>query len=98
MSAANQKAVCGTCYKNPCECGLPQLPSELSPAPCSDESPWPLRDVVAKLVEASDLLLDHCNYDGHGWELISGARSEAKKWLRQNAKLSDGQQNRYDKT
>lgn len=33
MSAANQKAVCGTCYKNPCECGLPQLPSELSPAP-----------------------------------------------------------------
>ena len=43
-------------------------------------SEWPARDVVLKLVEAADLLLDHCDYDGDGWEQIHLARSLAHSW------------------
>jgi hypothetical protein len=46
-------------------------------------SPWPLRDIVAKLVEAADILLDDKSYDGHGWEQIQVAKTEAAKWLKQ---------------
>ncbi len=53
-----------------------------SPAPTgSADSSWPARDIVVKLVEAADLLLDHCNYDGHGWESIHEARARARDWL-----------------
>lgn len=55
-----------------------------APAPGSDATPWPARDVVAKLVEASDILLDEHDYDGHGHELIAEARRVARAWLRQN--------------
>lgn len=59
-----------------------------SPAPTgSAGSPWPARDIVAKLVEASDLLLDHCNYDGDGWEGIHTARAHARDWLAANGLL-----------
>ena len=44
-------------------------------------SPWPARDIVSKLVEAADLLLDHCDYDGDGWEAIHTARAHAREWL-----------------
>lgn len=33
-------------------------------------SPWPLKDVLNKLIEAAGILLDKKNYDGHGWEEI----------------------------
>ncbi len=39
---------------------------------------WPLRDVITKLVEASEILLHQKNYDGHGWEQISHAVDRAK--------------------
>lgn len=42
---------------------------------------WPLRDVLAKLVEASEILLHQKNYDGHGWEQISHAVDRAKAAL-----------------
>lgn len=29
---------------------------------------WPFKDVLTKLVEASDILLHKRDYDGHGWE------------------------------
>lgn len=48
--------------------------------PMMDE-PWPLRDILAKLVEAADILLDEKDYDGHGWEQIAGCRDRAKAIL-----------------
>ncbi len=62
----------------------------LSVAPVgSADSPWPAREVVAKLVESADILLDEHDYDGHGHELISYARQVARDWLRKNGKPSD---------
>ena len=58
--------------------------SELSDSPvCSNASPWPPKDVIEKLVEASEILLNHYSYDSHGHELISHARDAAKIWLKQ---------------
>lgn len=51
-----------------------------SPSLLMDE-PWPLRDILAKLVEAADILLDDKDYDGHGWEEIAGCRDRAKAIL-----------------
>ena len=31
---------------------------------------WPLRDVLSKLVESTEYLLNVKNYDGHGWEEV----------------------------
>lgn len=55
---------------------------ELDTIPCLGQSPWPLRDVVTKLCEASDILLDHKNYDGQGHEIISIAREKAREFLK----------------
>ena len=45
-------------------------------------TPWPLRDVLAVLVEAVDhLLLDH-DCDRHGHERVGAARDAAKDILR----------------
>jgi hypothetical protein len=35
------------------------------------DNPWCLRDVLKKLIEASEILLQQKDYDGHGWEEIS---------------------------
>lgn len=55
-------------------------PSELAAPTGSAASEWPARDIVRKLIEAADLLLDHCDYDGDGWEEIHLARSLARSW------------------
>ena len=39
--------------------------------------PWPLKDVLNKLVEAADILLNDRSYDGHGYEQINAARDKA---------------------
>jgi hypothetical protein len=39
---------------------------------------WPLRDILNELVQASEILLDKKNYDGHGWEEIRHAMNHAK--------------------
>ena len=44
------------------------------------DSSWPPRDCVAKLIEASNILLNDKNYDGHGYEEICAARDAAKKF------------------
>ena len=36
----------------------------------SHDNPWPLNDVLKKLIEASEILLHDLNYDGDGWEKI----------------------------
>lgn len=46
-----------------------------------EHEPWPLRDVLAKLVEAGDILMHEKNYDGHGWEQISHAIERGKAAL-----------------
>lgn len=61
----------------------PESSGSLAPAGY-DESAWPLKCIVEKLIEAADILLDEKDYDGHGHELISFARNEARNWLRQN--------------
>ena len=42
---------------------------------------WSLKDILKKLIEASDILLDKKDYDGHDWEEISLARKLAKTKL-----------------
>jgi hypothetical protein len=42
---------------------------------------WPITEVLAKLIEASDILLKKKDYDGHGWEEIHHATNRAKGWL-----------------
>ena len=39
--------------------------------------PWPVKDVLGKLVEAANILLNDHDYDGHGWEEINVARDKA---------------------
>lgn len=45
-----------------------------------------MNDVISKLLEATDILLDQKNYDGHGYELIDAARREAREFFKQNGK------------
>jgi len=45
-------------------------------------SPWPIQDIIKKLVEAADILLICKNYDGHGYEEINAARDAAVEWLK----------------
>ncbi len=70
----------------PCPPKQGEAKGDCPAAPCSDESPWPLCEVLDKLCEAADILLSEKNYDGHGWELIAAARLEAIEFLTQNAK------------
>lgn len=42
----------------------------------------PLRDVVNKLIDATDILLDEKSYDEHGYELIHEARAHARVWVK----------------
>ena len=44
---------------------------------------WPPWSIVEKLIEASDILFDDKDYDGHGWEQLHSARVLAKRWLKQ---------------
>ena len=43
------------------------------------DNPWCLRDVLKKLIESSEILLNDKNYDGHGWEEISHCVERAKE-------------------
>lgn len=42
-------------------------------------NPWPLKDVLNKLIEATEILLHQKNYDGHGWEEISHCVQRGKE-------------------
>ena len=44
---------------------------------------WPLKDILKKLIEGADILLNKKDYDGHGWEEISLARKMAKDKLKE---------------
>lgn len=47
------------------------------------DTPWPLVDVLTKLIEATDLLFDRYDYDALGWETIHHARSAARGFVEQ---------------
>lgn len=83
---------CYACGNEPCRCVILGLRPE--PAPTREEAvptpAQPLLDILAKLVEAADILLNDHDYDGHGWEEIAGCRDRAKAILAaQNARISD---------
>lgn len=43
------------------------------------EDPWCTKDVLRKLAEAADILLNEKDYDGHGWESIEHAGKAARE-------------------
>lgn len=43
------------------------------------DNAWCLKDVLKKLIEASEILLLQKNYDGHGWEEISHCIDRGKE-------------------
>jgi hypothetical protein len=45
----------------------------------STNTAWPPHDIVVKLIEAADILLNKMDYDGDDWELIHEARDRAKE-------------------
>lgn len=45
------------------------------------EHPWPSRDVLGKLVEAAETLMNQYSYDGHGYEQITEAVKRAKEMI-----------------
>ena len=47
----------------------------------SNES-WPTKDILKKLIEASNILLIEKDYDGDGYEKIEYAKREAKKLIK----------------
>jgi hypothetical protein len=44
-----------------------------------EDSAWPVKDVLTKLVEAAEILLHRYDYDGHGYEEILAAVNAAKQ-------------------
>lgn len=46
-----------------------------------EDTPWPLRDTLAKLIEAGEILLHRQNYDSDGYEQIGHAIKSAKQAL-----------------
>ena len=43
------------------------------------DNAWCLKDVLKKLIDASEILLLQKNYDGHGWEEISHCVDRGKE-------------------
>lgn len=46
-----------------------------------NENAWNLAETLAKLLEATEILMDEKDYDGHGWELIAQAQTRGKEFL-----------------
>lgn len=55
--------------------------TRLSDLPQSNDRPWPIRDVIAKLANAAGHLLKDHSCDGHGYEEIDHARNAAMAFL-----------------
>jgi len=41
-------------------------------------TPWPARDVMTKLADAAEILLQRHDYDGHGYEQIESCVKQAR--------------------
>ena len=42
-------------------------------------NPWPLKDILKKLIEGNKILLNDKSYDGNGWEFLSQAIDQANE-------------------
>ena len=51
--------------------------------PLDSDKAWDTLSVLAKLVEAADILLHRKDYDGHGWEEIEICYKRGKEILQQ---------------
>lgn len=51
------------------------------------DQPWPLTDILAKLVGATEILLRQYNYDGHGYEELMACVEGANQLLSELAEL-----------
>ena len=51
--------------------------------PLDGQKAWDTQSVLAKLVEAADILLHNKDYDGHGWEEIEICYKRGKELLQQ---------------
>lgn len=51
--------------------------------PLDNGKSWNTHDVIAKLIEATDILLHRKDYDGHGWEEIEICYQRGKEILQQ---------------
>ena len=59
----------------------PAQPAPGVPEWYGDGTPWPLHEVLAKLINATGILLDRLDYDGHGHEGIRYAQIAGKEIL-----------------
>ncbi|MBP7860011.1 hypothetical protein KA001_03575 [Patescibacteria group bacterium] len=57
--------------------------------PLDSDKPWDTISVIAKLVEAADILLHQKDYDGHGWEEIQVCYERGKEIVDQFYKNSN---------
>lgn len=64
-----------------CELHQKYLDRKSSSGIVPEDSAWPVNDVLAKLVEAAEILLYRHDYDGHGYEEILAAVDAAKKTI-----------------
>lgn len=49
--------------------------------PPTEDTAWSIRDSILKLIEAANILLNDCNYDGDGYEQIVCARDAALNYV-----------------
>lgn len=47
-----------------------------------DYSPFTTIDLLQQFVDTTKILLNHCDYDGHGWEVILHASEEAEQRIK----------------
>jgi len=62
---------------------LPCVVGQSEELPLDNDKAWNTHDVIAKLVEAADILLHKKDYDGHGWEEIEICYKRGKELLQQ---------------
>ncbi|KKN08143.1 hypothetical protein LCGC14_1059550 [marine sediment metagenome] len=51
------------------------------------DSPWSVISCIDTLIDAVDILLFDCNYDGHGYETIGHAKTAARKHMKELSKV-----------
>ena len=62
----------------------PASPCSGEPLPTLADEPWTTRDILSRLADAADLLLNQFNYTGDRWEEIEGCMNRARQLLSQN--------------
>lgn len=53
-----------------------------APIPLLLDEAWPMKDMINKLLEAADILLDDYGYTGDRWEEIAGCRERVREVMK----------------